>query len=953
MRSKEEMIREEQRILDSLIREMDAILLEKNRRLTAADLQVKKAKDKCLPDTYGDLVGAQNEKAELRKDIKKIRQSRNELYEYRLELYVKEGQEESVGEYKVGLHSYIYLGKIFVYNWTSPVCRRFILDSSATENDVEVSEKGRLCHTHYTLKMRRDIELFFDKVTNVKHLYPLTDAETEKIIADEFLQELLSRRSETEFRNIVFSIQKQQGEIIQTPFKENLIVQGCAGSGKSMIMLHRLPVLLADNPNGLERSDMYIITPSITYIQMANNLRIDLEIEDLKMGTLAQYYDYVIRKYGMEPSEYGTPRPYIKTDPRLEMYIYSDECIADVSDYFDRAIAGGQIDYSLGRNLFTLKAQRKLSGTAYDRITSEILCTQEIITENDKVLNQYHAYIRDVNIALTDLSNMLRLRRIAVSRGIRKAISEEQAIIERSEKELKALDEKNNGVAYQNRISRIKAAQKRIDDAHKAMLAAEQDDTYFHKLEGCSKLIQKAQERFPEFEKLRENMTQEKLYVCIENIGKFLKDYYKIDVEITGAGDPYSNYVEGIQNKLNTVTSIIVALGAYDQDYLGLNYITAVKKSNAYFTALRKNLVQDTYKKFMEKLGQTPDERGRLAALSCSPYLYLQILYLFQGRPNAAGETLISIDEAQNLMPSELRLIQNVNGKKVVLNLYGDVRQHIAGTKGIDSWEELQHIAKFRRYDMRENYRNARQITEFCNKQFHLQMRAINTDGAGVHLIRDYQGLLDKLQTIFTRPQNPGLSCIIVKNVQEAQSVMALSRGFSNRISDMTNAQTELQMAKWNLMTAEQAKGLEFETVFAIAGRMDPNEQYITYTRALNELFVYSLELPLIKIAVMEQKHVNAAEVLSDEPPKHKKRTKREKTSADTRINCSVSEFFTQAGFKVADQRKQNGFLWVIGERNQLEETVNQAIRLYGISGAYGKGKATNFRDGWYTKTKK
>ena len=92
--------------------------------------------------------------------------------------------------------------------------------------------------------------------------------------------------------------------------------------------------------------DRYIITPSITYIQMANNLRIDLEIEDLKMGTLAQYYDYVIRKYGIDPSEYGTPRPYIKTDPRLEMYIYSDECIADVSDYFDRAIAGGQIDYS-------------------------------------------------------------------------------------------------------------------------------------------------------------------------------------------------------------------------------------------------------------------------------------------------------------------------------------------------------------------------------------------------------------------------------------------------------------------------------------------------------------------------------------------------------------------------------------------------------------------------------
>lgn len=61
--------------------------------------------------------------------------------------------------------------------------------------------------------------MIFDEVKSVTHFFPLIDEEAEQIIADEFLQELLERRSGQEFKNIVFSIQKKQGKIIQTPFK--------------------------------------------------------------------------------------------------------------------------------------------------------------------------------------------------------------------------------------------------------------------------------------------------------------------------------------------------------------------------------------------------------------------------------------------------------------------------------------------------------------------------------------------------------------------------------------------------------------------------------------------------------------------------------------------------------------------------------------------------------------
>lgn len=51
-------------------------------------------------------------------------------------------------------------------------------------------------------------------------------------------------------------------------------------------------------------------------------------------------------------------------------------------------------------------------------------------------------------------------------------------------------------------------------------------------------------------------------------------------------------------------------------------------------------------------------------------------------------------------------------------------------------------------------------------------------------------------------------------------------------------------------MMVEQSKGLEFETVFAVTGRMSENEKYITYTRALNELYVYDEEIKLSVISI-------------------------------------------------------------------------------------------------------
>ena len=269
--------------------------------------------------------------------------------------------------------------------------------------------------------------MYFDKVKDVSQLYPLVE-EAEEIIADEFLKELLSRREEQEFRNIVFSIQRHQGEIIQTPFKQNLIVQGCAGSGKSMIMLHRLPILLYDNPNALNRNNLYIISPSTTYIQMAERMRLELEIEDLKMGTLNQYWDYVIEKYGNSPSEYGEKRSYVKAADDILAYVYSDKCIKDIKDEISAILDENIVDYREGYSTFHISEDTEITGTPAEILRKRAVQTQLIISKNKESLQKYYKAVKPLLGKLEDISRMFSSRKQALLRRVNQNIAEEEMV---------------------------------------------------------------------------------------------------------------------------------------------------------------------------------------------------------------------------------------------------------------------------------------------------------------------------------------------------------------------------------------------------------------------------------------------------------------------------------------------------------------------------------------------
>ncbi len=954
MATKGEMIKEEQVILDELIEEMDQELLNLDKCMTIKQIQFQKAKDKCLPDTYGDLIAAEVDKAFFRDRQKESRRSRDELYDTRLKLHVKDKNSEEDAEYKVGLHTFSRMGKIYILSWKSDACRRFILDDSATESDCVVD--GDL--THFTLKMKRKVDMFFDKIKDVTQLYPLHEEE-EEIIADAFLKELLSRRSEQEFRNIVFSIQKKQGEIIQLPFYQNLIVQGCAGSGKSMIMLHRLPILLFDNPKTLARNNLYIISPSLTYIQMANRMRIELEIEDLNMGTMEQYYIHVIEKYGYKEKDIGEVKTYLQVPAENERYIYSEEFRKDIREDVISCIEEGTIDCKPAYVILDIARQNLQDTTFMQTIRNRGIEIQKVLDENEKRLRESHRNMRRAVQKIAEFARMLSTRKIAVTRAIARGISAEEKNLLENHKELFVLDPEKNEKAYQNRINSMTASSDRLKMLRKLEKEAEKKDDYFQKLRKEAEALESILNMFRAVDAERETINDELLYAILSEKNHLYEEYHRIVKEIKEIGDPYSEYADSINSEIRKLTLIVDRIRSYNEAYLDLPYFRALSKKREHYAKLESTLTVELYHRYLLKYCLDEKNIKDKETVSCGPYMFLQIIYTIQGPPQRMAESLLTIDEAQNIAPEEIRLIKAVNGNKVILNLYGDIKQHVEGSKGIDSWKELTQYADFLIKPLEENYRNARQITDYCNSIFGMKMLPINLPGAGVHEVQDYSEFIKIMVSVFQKPQNPGLSCIIIKNTEEAYTILQVLDMFTNRIQDMTQGVSELQPYKWNIITVQQAKGLEFETVFAISGRMTNNEKYITYTRALDELYVYDELLPIL--IKPEEIHEEKKETDPIEKSSRKKRVKRSskettKTENDHVSNDSsqsVADFFVNSGVKVVDMRKKGGALWVVGEREEIEPVIEKAVEKFGISGGFSSGKATGFRPGWYTKTKK
>lgn len=110
----------------------------------------------------------------------------------------------------------------------------------------------------------------------------LYEFESEIKIDDEILKEELGTNSDTQLKNIVRTIQKEQNGIIRNTKDRILAIQGVAGSGKTSVALHRIAYLLYHDRECLKSRNILILSPNSVFADYISHILPELGEEHIQ-----------------------------------------------------------------------------------------------------------------------------------------------------------------------------------------------------------------------------------------------------------------------------------------------------------------------------------------------------------------------------------------------------------------------------------------------------------------------------------------------------------------------------------------------------------------------------------------------------------------------------------------------------------------------------------------------
>ncbi|MEE1086844.1 MAG: AAA family ATPase [Schaedlerella sp.] len=157
----------------------------------------------------------------------------------------------------------------FVYDWRAPVSSLFY-DYDSGKASYEAP--GGTMDGEIVSKRQY-------KIRSGKLIY---EFESDMKIDDDILKQELGANSDTQLKNIVRTIQKEQNAIIRNTKDKILAIQGAAGSGKTSVALHRIAYLLYHDRERLNSSNVLILSPNTVFSDYISHILPELGEENIQ-----------------------------------------------------------------------------------------------------------------------------------------------------------------------------------------------------------------------------------------------------------------------------------------------------------------------------------------------------------------------------------------------------------------------------------------------------------------------------------------------------------------------------------------------------------------------------------------------------------------------------------------------------------------------------------------------
>lgn len=585
---------------------------------------------------------------------------------------------------KEGYNSY-YIGKkgdlnLEIVDWRAPLARKYYQKSQILFSINEYN---------YKLILRRALRTRNGKLLDFKNEYLnlkdyLTKEEIagrdEEIIFDPYLKEILKNRKEqSEISDIIETIQEKQYEIITKPERDSFVLQGCAGSGKTMIMLHRLSFLMYNNEK-LGPRDVLVITPSDSFNAFIDELSQVLELEKVKTTTIDDYFLQLLRNAEVDIADkidFAAKPPLAYSE-----YIYSQKFYRDIQARLAKIYDG-----IVGMFLSPECAQIIESAAVDCRAQAE---------EFTKLKN---ASVRVRRAVLGEIKEKPE-GGLFYTKPFRELMNEVTAVEEFFSNDLKSEKIKNYSVFYGRLLSFYRAA---------SFIHRMHDRIVSDALEDLARLKEVVAKEIGDLRRYKIYRGGEEVETYADRIsrrGELLQEIDKISESVQKIGEKFDAFCELYET------------------LRGNDYFVRIGKCGTHIE-LARLFYKEIVRKSKNKLGI-----GK-GLFRCDAYV-LCLLLTMLGEKLGPRYGLVFIDEGQDISVNEYALLKAINSD-ASFNVYGDLEQNITSYRGIGDWKE---IGDFPVYYLNQNYRNTNQIVEYVSERLHIDMRPIGFDGPAVERIQ-------------------------------------------------------------------------------------------------------------------------------------------------------------------------------------------------------------------------
>ena len=630
-----------------------------------------RAEEEFSAENYRTIIGLNAEIKAWREEIESYKSFFVEPYFARMDLY---DDIEGYNSYYIGKRGDINLE---IVDWRAPLARKYYQKSQI---NFSINEYN------YKLILRRALRTANGKLIDFKNEYLslrdyLTKEEIagrdEEIIFDPFLKEILkAKKEQSEISDIIETIQEKQYEIITKPERDSFVVQGCAGSGKTMILLHRLSFLMYNNEK-LTPRDVLVITPSDSFNAFIDELSAVLELEKVKTYTIDEYFLQLLKNEGVDIADKinqnGMPKEYAE-------YIYSEKFMRD--------------------------AEKKLK-KIYDGIAGMFLSE-----ECRDAVREIAAGLKEQIEVFSDIRN--------ASVRVRRAV-------------LGEIKEKAEGGLYYTKpfrdlMNEVTAAEEFFSSTLESEKIA--NFSYFY---GRILALYRAGNYILRMHARVTDGALSDLAALKESIGREIADLKRYKIHKNGAEvETYADRIERrrellseIEKTLERIRRISDLFGRFDEFFETL-------KGNDYFVRIGKcGTHLELARLFYKDIVRTVKNKYHLGkGLYKSDAYVLCLILTLLGRKLEPRFGMVFVDEGQDISANEYALLKAVN-PDAAFNVYGDLGQNITKFRGLKDWSGLSGEV----YYLDRNYRNTNQIVDYVAETLGFDMLSIGFDGPPVQRI--------------------------------------------------------------------------------------------------------------------------------------------------------------------------------------------------------------------------